>query len=179
MDKNLRFIEKFNQGNTTGYNYTWTLSNKQSTYYKQNQQQRQYEEAIAKTGDNVFFGINPTKTPKSSNQRATSKDVCRLNAIFLDLDGQSEKKPNNPETVEGLLKFLDGTILPPPNYIIRSGKRGLHVYYFIENGFPISDDESHKKAESLTKGFTKFVQSEGKKLGFSFDGVGDIARIGR
>lgn len=177
--KNLRFLQKLNQGNATGYNYTWTLSNKQSTYYKQNQQQLQYEEAIAKTADNVFFGINPTKTPKSPNQRATNADVCRLNALFLDLDGKSEKKPNNPETVEELIKFLDDTILPPPNYIIKSGKRGFHAYYFIKNGFPITDEESRKKAEDLTKGFVKFIQSEGKKLGYHFDSVSDLPRVGR
>ena len=179
MNKNLRFIENLNQGNTTGYNYTWTLSDRQSTYYKQSQQQLQYEEAIAKTGDNVFFGINPTKTPKSPNQRAIKTDVCRLNAVFLDLDGRSEKKPNNPESVEELVSFLDNTLLPSPNFIVRSGERGIHAYYIIKNGFPISGDESREKAEALTKGFVKFIQSEGKKLGYHFDSVSDLPRVGR
>lgn len=178
MNKNLRFIENLNQGNTTGYNYTWTLSNKQSTYYKQNQHQLQYEEAVAKTGDNVFFGINPTKTPKSSNQRATSNDVCRLNAVFADLDCKSVTKPNNPDTVAELIKFLDNTILPAPNYIVSSGG-GIHPYWIVEGGFPISDDASRKKAESLTKGFVKLLKSEGEKLGFLFDGVADLPRVGR
>jgi len=44
-----------------------------------------------------------------------------LNAIFADLDCKSEKKPNNPATIDGVIVFLDNTILPPPNYIINSG----------------------------------------------------------
>jgi len=178
MTKNLRFIENLNQGNTTGYNYTWKLKNKKSAYFKQSQRQLQYEEAIAATGDNVFFGINPTKTPKSSNQRATREDICRLNAVFADLDCRSESKPNNPETVAELIKFLDGTILPPPNYIIGSSG-GIHAYWIVEGGFPISDEASRKKAEALTKGFNKLIQSEGKKVGHLFDGVGDLPRVGR
>ena len=178
MTKNLRFIEKLNQGNTTGYNYTWTLKNKQSTYYKQNQQQLQYEEAIAKTGDNVFFGINPTRTPKSSNQRATNKDVHRLNAIFADLDCRSKNKPNNPETIEGIIEFLDSTILPPPNYLINSGNGG-HAYWIVKGGFKITDDESRKKAEALTKGFNKILKDEGAKLGYIFDSCHDLARVAR
>lgn len=178
MHKNLRFFKNLNQGNTTGYNYTWTLSNKQAAYYKQNQQERQYEDAIAKSGDNVFFGINPTKTPKSASQRATNKDVCRLNAVFLDLDGKNEKKPNNPDTAEELIEFLENTILPSPNYIVGSGN-GIHAYWIVKEGFFIKSDDDRAKAQALTKGFNSLIQSEGKKLGFSFDGVGDLARIGR
>ena len=178
MNKNLRFFENLNEGNTTGYNYTWTLSDKQSTYYKQNQRKLQYEDAIAKIGDNVFFGINPTKTPKSSNQRATNKDVCRLNAIFADLDCRSKSKPNNPETVEGIIEFLDSTILPPPNYIVHSGNGG-HAYWIVKGGFEITDDESRKKAEALTKGFNKILKDAGAKLGYSFDSCHDLARVAR
>ena len=178
MNKNLRLIENLNQGNATGYNYTWTLSNKQSAYYKQNQLQRQYDEAIAQTDDNVFFGINPIKTPKSPYQRAGNKDVIRLNAIFADLDCKSESKPNNPETIEGIVEFLDNTILPPPNYIVNSGNGG-HAYWIVKGGFKITDDESRKKAEALTKGFNKILKDEGAKLGYSFDSCHDLARVAR
>lgn len=178
MDKNPRFFETLNQGKTTGYNYTWTLKNKQSTYFKQNQQQLQYEEAIAQTGDNVFFGINPTKTPKSSHKRATNKDVCRLRAIFADLDCRSKNKPNNPETLKGIIEFLDSTILPPPNYIVDSGNGG-HAYWIVKGGFEITDDESRKKAEALTKGFNKILKDAGAKLGYSFDSCHDLARVAR
>ena len=178
MNKNLRFFENLNQGNTTGYNYTWTLSDKRSAYYKQNQQQRQYDEAVAKIGDNVFFGINPTKTPKSSSQRATNTDVCRLNAIFADLDCKSASKPNNPESIDGVVEFLDSTILPPPNYIVNSGN-GIHAYWIIENGFTITNDNEREKAKSLSKGFVQALLSEGEKLGYKFDNCSDLARVGR
>lgn len=174
----LQFLNKLNTGKTTGYTNTWTLPDKETTWYKRNQRQSQYDEATSQTGKNVFFSINPTKTPKSSSQRATNKDVSELSAIFLDLDGRNDKKPKNPETPQELIKFLDGTILPPPTYIVSTGN-GIHAYWIVEGGFLITDDESRKNAEALTKSFTGIAQSEGKKLGYSFDSCHDLARVGR
>jgi len=174
----LQFLNKLNTGKDTGYTNTWTLPDKETTWYKRNQRQSQYEKATAQTGKNVFFSINPTKTPKSSSQRATNKEVSELSAIFLDLDGRNDKKPNNPETTQELIDLLDGTMLPPPNYIVATGG-GIHAYYIVEGGYPITDDESRQNAEALTKGFTSVIQSEGKKRGYSFDSCQDLARVGR
>ena len=174
----LQFMKKLNTGKKTSYGYSWTLPDKKTTPYKSTHYERQYTETVAQQCKNSFFAINGTKIPMPPNKRAKNEDISEQRCVFWDGDGRSNSKPNNPETVNELIDFLDSTILPPPNYIVSTGN-GIHAYWIIEGGFTIHNEEEREKAKGLSQGFNAVLMSEGKKLGYKFDNCSDLARVGR
>ena len=100
-------------------------------------------------------------------------------AIVVDIDvfnPEAHAQEALPKTKNEALEFIKSLELPEPSAINDSGN-GYQALWFLENPLLLTDEESKKKAEYLSFGINELIIEEGRKRGWKFDNVGDLARI--
>ncbi|PHR55048.1 MAG: hypothetical protein COA47_14485 [Robiginitomaculum sp.] len=176
-----KFIRALWPTSPEGFLYTFVLPAETSTWYDNKDVDQLVSDVKENSGQDIYIGLCPSATLKTSRQRASRSDVCALPAIAVDIDikgDQAHSETKLPESKEQALEWINGLSLPKPSMIVHTGN-GLHVYWLLDTPFLITDDASRDRAEKLTRGINKFIIREGKKSGYSFDNVGDLARIFR
>ena len=134
--------------------------------------------SLAKQKKDVYFGVTPSKTPYSgSSGRGKADDSTALTALWADVDlasGVHSGKSNNPPDIATVKTLLKGHKLP--SIAVKSGG-GLHFYWLLDEPFPITDDESRKKAAELAEGWQQSIRSVFAAQGYTLDATADLARL--
>ncbi|PHS25514.1 MAG: hypothetical protein COA85_06895 [Robiginitomaculum sp.] len=175
------FIQALWPTDPEGFLCAFVIPAMKSSWYDAKDLDRLVSDVKETRGQNIYIGLCPGVTPKTGTQRASRSDVCALPAVVVDIDikgDQAHSETKLPETKEQALEWIKGLTLPQPSMIVHTGN-GLHVYWLFDTPFMITDDTSRNRAEKLSKGINQFIIQEGKKSGFHFDNVGDLARIVR
>ena len=162
------------------YLLLWTKQDKRSYSFKLPEEIGKAAEIacrLAKTKD-VYFGVTPSKRAYSgSSGRGKAEDSAALVAFWADVDLSSgihntqSQNPPDVKTVRGLLKNI-----PTPSIAIHSGG-GLHLYWLLEEPFPISDETSRKEAARIVEGWQNVIRQEFKAHGYTLDATADLARL--
>ena len=111
-----------------GFYCVWA-TNKQTKKIIQKFYKTPYDAMVAAQGldENGFDAYFALATFNEDNSR-TVKNVCKLKALFLDIDcGVSKDYPNQKEGFDALRAFIKTLNLPKP-VVVNSG-RGIHVYW--------------------------------------------------
>lgn len=102
-------------------------------------------------------------------------------AVVVDIDvfnPEAHAQQALPQTKHEAREFMKELGLPQPSAIINTGN-GLQYFWFLDAPIVLSDEEAKKKAEHLSFGINELIIIEGQKRGWTFDNVGDLARIVR
>ena len=168
-------------GVETGYYHTYELPSKKSTWYAVGDIEKLISEVKNKKSENVYIGICPIANAKTAYQRSTISEVCAQTVVVVDLDVKTtgaHAQEELPTSTDEALEWLKTLELPPPSAIVHSGN-GLQLYYALDKPFLISDEGKRKLAQKLSYGINLLFIREGRKKGWEFDNVGDLARIMR
>ena len=100
-------------------------------------------------------------------------------AVVVDIDvftPEAHAQEALPKTKLEALEFINDLELPEPSAINDTGN-GYQVLWFLDEPLLPSDEEANKEAERLSFGINQFITEEGRKRGWTFDNLGDLARI--
>lgn len=165
-----------------GYIYLYLPDSNQVHWYELAEIETLISDAMSLKHKTVFIGAHPSKTPKTSRQRAKRDDICAVSIIPLDFDvanANAHKKTDLPQSKEEVLHFLKDLGLGDKITLYNSGY-GLHGYFQLDTPFLITDEESRVRAENLTKGVNRYIKVEAKKrYDWNLDNVGDLPRVMR
>lgn len=163
------------------YLLLWTKQDKRSHSFKlpaEINKAAAMSVSLAKQKKDVYFGVTPSKVPYSgSSGRGKAEDAAALMSLWADVDlasGVHSAQSNNPPDVATVKTLLKGHKLP--SIAVQSGG-GLHLYWLLDEPFPITDDESRKKAAELAEGWQQSIRSVFAAQGYTLDATADLARL--
>ncbi len=160
-----------------GYLTLWRLPDKRVFWYKAQDYQKAYADALSMSAEfNVFFGLGLRRKKLADGKRGGDADVMTVTALCADIDvkGPAHTETALPETREEAEAFLNALPLRP-SAVIWSGN-GLHAYWILENPFVIGGAEEQKRITGMSHGFSRLIAGEGRKRGWKLDNVADLSR---
>jgi putative DNA primase/helicase len=133
---------------------------------------------LARKKKDVYFGVTPSKTAYSGTSgRGKAEDAAALVAFWADVDlgsGGHSSQSKNPPDIATVKELLRG--IPAPSISIHSGG-GLHLYWLLEEPFPITDEASRKEASAMVEGWQNVLREKFKIQGYTLDATADLARL--
>ena len=175
------FTNELYAGVATGALCITLLPQKQSIWLDASEKEKISDVLQEHQDTNVYLGLCHSSAPKTAYQRTTRESASAFPAVVVDIDvfnPDAHAQKDLPPTKEEAREFLNALELPEPSAVIDTGN-GLQAFWFLDNPLLLSDEETKKKAERLSFGINEVVISEGRKRGWKFDNVGDLARIVR
>jgi hypothetical protein len=127
----------------------------------------------------VYFGValqRPTCAP-GQFKRSRNSTAYIVPGFWFDLDLAygHHAASTLPTTDADALDFL-GTLPAPPSLIVHSGG-GLYGYWLFKEPYVIATEDEHQAMTQLAKQFTHTLTTAGKDRGWTFDALGDLARV--
>ena len=115
-----------------------------------------------KTREDIYLGVHPSRTKKSSSQRTLVSDIAAINCLYADIDGKTfaEGKTEAANHIK--------TLTLRPSVIIDSGG-GYHCYWILEEPFTLDSPLKEEVAKSLQERWVSFVGGD--------PAVHDLARV--
>ena len=110
----------------------------------------------------IYFGVHPSRTQKSSSQRTVEGDIAAINCLYVDIDGKLFT--NGKADAANHIKTLN----PRPTIIVDSGG-GYHCYWVLKDPFILDTPLKEEVAKSLQKRWVEFVGGD--------KAVHDLARV--
>ena len=138
------------------------------------------DNATARDEHDLWIPTCPlVRRPEKGRGRAS--DVAGLVALWADLDiaGPGHHPPEGkqlPRTENEAMAIVRR--LPEPSMIMRTGG-GLHLWWLLDNLYETRTDEHRSNAATISETWHAAIVSEGARLGYHVDAVGDLARIMR
>jgi len=111
---------------------------------------------------NLYFGVHPTASRKSNNQRATNEDIVVVNCLFAEFDAKDFG--GSKEAASTHIRQLPIA----PSVIIDSGG-GYHCYWLLTDPFLLTTPEERDRARRAQASWVKLVGGD--------QGAKDLARV--
>lgn len=110
---------------------------------------------------NVYFGVHPSNTLKTKQQRATIPDIQVANCLFAEFDlgvGQTQQH---------LLESINQIDIAPSVVIFSGG--GYHCYWLLESTYKIHNDDSLNEITDIQYAWNEWTGGD--------NSVKDLARV--
>lgn len=108
---------------------------------------------VEEANQDVYFGVNPSRTRKTSRQGTTYQDIEAINCLFGDFDVKDFD--DNWEDLKEHIQRLK----PSPTIIVSSGG-GYHCYWLLEETFSLNTELKRQLAEDIQKQWVVFVGAD-------------------
>lgn len=116
-------------------------------------------------GEDVYFGVHPTRHRGSAGDRGRTETVGVLNALYAEFDFKDFEGGEGPELV--CRQHID-ELNPPPSALVASGG-GYHGYWIFENPWVLADDDQRALARNLQRAWVEHIGGD--------TGAKDLARV--
>lgn len=135
------------------YGYFWTKPDRRTYWWDISEGIPALPNDI--NGQDVYFGVHPSKIQKSAYERAKEIDIQVVNALYADMDDKSVGSH------EELIQHINN-INPPPSAIIDTGG-GYHCYWLLQ--------------DSITPQYAKELQRRWQVYVGGDPGAKDLVRV--
>jgi hypothetical protein len=152
----------------------FTLPGQRTEFFAGGASAAQYARSKRATHD-VYFGVGLVAgTPEG---RGKSSDVAGIGALWADIDfaGPAHGDKPLPADDDDLQRLLRELPLPP-SIVVDSG-HGRHLYWLLHEPWLFSDPAEREHAAQVCHGWHEVVCHAGRRLGWSIENLGDLARI--
>lgn len=136
--------------------------------------------ALAKTGNNVYFGVAPRiASLRGTHRRGGQNETTGIPGLWCDLDiaGPNHVDSSLPPD-EDAASFLLAQFPLPPSLIVATGG-GWHAYWLFNEFWQFSTSLDRAKAKDLCNGFARTFSYHAAQYNWTFDSAptGDLARV--
>jgi P4 family phage/plasmid primase-like protien len=149
-----RFLAWLQRGGK--FAYYWTLPGKDSTWHPAG------KPGPIPSGDNIYFGVNPTTQRGSSKDRGKNETIAAVNCVFAEFDA---KDYSNDKAAT--LAHIN-SLTHPPSVLIDSGG-GYHAYWLLKEPAIIGAGVDRQELIDLQAGWVSLVGGD--------PGAKDLARV--
>lgn len=175
------FINQIYAGVSKGAICATLLPSKQNIWFDISEKENIYEALQKHLSENAYLSLCVAELPMSAYKRIARKNAFKQTAVVIDIDvfnKNAHTETNLPATKDEALELIKSLPLPEASAIIDTGN-GFQVFWFFDEPYELIDEAAKKRAEHLSFGFNEIAIEEGRKRGYKFDNVGDLARIYR
>lgn len=117
--------------------------------------------SIENTEDDVYFGVHPSTTERSTLQRTREIDIEAVNCLFAEFD---LKDYGTRKKIRNHIRMLS----PKPTIVISSGG-GYHCYWLLKTTVFLTDEETRTGVKDLQTQWNRSVGGD--------KAVHDLARV--
>lgn len=127
---------------------------------------------------NVYFGVVLQPESLGTKRRGSTDTTSAIPGVWMEIDVKSDGAHSQdalPASKREAGAFLLDLPLTP-TIIVDSG-HGLHGYWLFHELWIFSDDAERNQAQSLLRRWQRMIRERGRRHGWHFDNVSDLARV--
>ena len=127
----------------------------------------------------IYMRATTIARPLEWGERGSVQDSVSLPGFWADIDiagpGHKTTKPLPPDEAEAA-RIVGEARLPQPTLWVHSGG-GLYPWWLFQNPIPLVDSAMVDLMQDLSTRWQDCLVAAAERLGFSYGGVGDLARV--